>query len=51
MVFHGSPLRLSGAEPRRRALAPDLGAHNAEVYGELGIDAAELEALAEARVI
>lgn len=49
--FHGSPLRLSGAEPRKRALAPELGADNAEVYGELGLTADELAALAQDRVI
>jgi crotonobetainyl-CoA:carnitine CoA-transferase CaiB-like acyl-CoA transferase len=51
IVFHGNPLRFSGAEPRERALAPDLGAHNAEVYGELGIGAAELARLAADGVI
>jgi len=42
VLFHGNPLRLSGAEPRARALAPDLGADNEAVYGELGRGAAEL---------
>jgi len=51
VVFHGNPLRYSDAEPRRLALAPDLGAHNAEVYAELGLGASELAALAEAGVI
>jgi len=51
VVFHGNPLRLSGAEPRRRALAPALGEDNAEVYGELGLGPAELEALAARGVI
>jgi len=51
VVFHGNPLRLSDAEPRERPLAPDLGADNADVYGELGLDAAELDRLARARVI
>ena len=46
VVFHGNPLRLSGAEPRSRALAPGLGEHNAELYGELGLGEAELAALA-----
>jgi crotonobetainyl-CoA:carnitine CoA-transferase CaiB-like acyl-CoA transferase len=47
VVLHGNPLRLSGAEPRERALAPRLGEHNREIYAELGIDAAELARLAE----
>ena len=51
VVFHGNPLKLSGAEPRAFALAPDLGAHNAEVYGELGLDVQDRERLAEAGVI
>jgi crotonobetainyl-CoA:carnitine CoA-transferase CaiB-like acyl-CoA transferase len=51
VVFHGNPLRFSDAEPRRRALAPDLGHDNAEVYGELGLAGDGLERLAEAGVI
>ena len=51
VLFHGNPLQFEGAEPRERALAPELGADNAEVYGELGIDADELERLARERVI
>ena len=51
VLFHGNPLKLSGAEPRARALAPDLGEHTAEVLGELGLDAAALEALAADGVI
>jgi crotonobetainyl-CoA:carnitine CoA-transferase CaiB-like acyl-CoA transferase len=51
VVLHGSPLRLAGAPPRARALAPDLGQDNAEVYGALGLDPAELAALAADGVI
>jgi len=51
VVFHGNPLKLSGAEPRKRPLAPDLGTHNAEVYAELGLTQADLERLAAAEVI
>jgi crotonobetainyl-CoA:carnitine CoA-transferase CaiB-like acyl-CoA transferase len=51
IVFHGNPLRLSGAEPRRLALAPRLGEHNAEVYGELGLGAEDLARLAAAGII
>jgi crotonobetainyl-CoA:carnitine CoA-transferase CaiB-like acyl-CoA transferase len=47
-----SPLRLHGAEPARAARNPNLGEHNAEVYGELlGIRAGELAELARAGVI
>jgi crotonobetainyl-CoA:carnitine CoA-transferase CaiB-like acyl-CoA transferase len=51
VVFHGNPLRFSGAEPRSRALAPSLGEANDELYGALGIDAAARAALAEKGVI
>jgi crotonobetainyl-CoA:carnitine CoA-transferase CaiB-like acyl-CoA transferase len=51
VVFHGSPLRFSEAEPRERALAPALGEHNREIYAELGIGEAELARLAVAGVI
>jgi len=51
VVFHGNPLRFSGAEPRARALAPDLGADNRDVYGELGIGEDDLARLAAAGVI
>jgi crotonobetainyl-CoA:carnitine CoA-transferase CaiB-like acyl-CoA transferase len=46
IVFHGNPLHFEGSEPRARALAPNLGEHNAEVFGEIGVDAAQLVALA-----
>jgi crotonobetainyl-CoA:carnitine CoA-transferase CaiB-like acyl-CoA transferase len=51
VVFHGNPLHFSGAEPRTRALAPDLGAHNREIYAEIGLEAADLARLAESGVI
>ena len=41
VVFHGNPLNFAGAEPRARALAPELGEANAEIYGALGIGAEE----------
>ena len=44
--------KLSRTPPGSRWLGPDLGAHNAQIYGErLGYDAAKLEALAAAGVI
>lgn len=51
VVFHGNPLHLSDTEPRRLPLAPDLGQHNAEVFAELGLGAADLERLAAEGVI
>jgi crotonobetainyl-CoA:carnitine CoA-transferase CaiB-like acyl-CoA transferase len=32
-------------------VGPDTGQDNAQVYGELGLDAAQLDALAAAKVI
>jgi crotonobetainyl-CoA:carnitine CoA-transferase CaiB-like acyl-CoA transferase len=51
VVFHGNPLRFSGAEPRERALAPRLGEHNREIYAELGLTERDLARLAEAGVV
>jgi crotonobetainyl-CoA:carnitine CoA-transferase CaiB-like acyl-CoA transferase len=50
-VFHGSALKLSGALPRERALAPELGEANAEVFGEIGVTEAELARLRERGVV
>ncbi len=51
IVFHGNPLQFSDTAPRARRLAPALGEHNAEVYAEIGVDAAELERLRAACVV
>jgi formyl-CoA transferase len=51
ILFHGNPLQLSGAEPRERALAPDLGADNDAVYAALGLRKEDLAQLAEEGVI
>jgi len=51
IYFHGNPLNFSGAEPRERSLAPDLGEANAQVYGELGLSSADLEGLEAAGVV
>jgi CoA:oxalate CoA-transferase len=51
VVFHGNPIKLSGADPRKIALAPDLGADNEAVYGELGLTAEDLARLRGTRVI
>ena len=51
IVFHGNPLRLSGTEPRERALAPALGEHNGEVFAEIGVGADELARLADEGVV
>jgi crotonobetainyl-CoA:carnitine CoA-transferase CaiB-like acyl-CoA transferase len=51
IVFHGSPLRFSGAEPRALALAPALAADNEDVYAEIGLTPADLAGLRERGVI
>jgi crotonobetainyl-CoA:carnitine CoA-transferase CaiB-like acyl-CoA transferase len=51
VLFHGNPLRFSGAEPRARALAPALGEANDEIYGALGVGVEERRELAEKGVI
>jgi crotonobetainyl-CoA:carnitine CoA-transferase CaiB-like acyl-CoA transferase len=51
VVFHGNAVKLSGAAPRERALAPDLGEANAEVFGEVGVSQAELAALKERGIV
>jgi crotonobetainyl-CoA:carnitine CoA-transferase CaiB-like acyl-CoA transferase len=51
VVFHGNALKLSGALPRERALAPELGEANAEVFGEIGVTKAELAGLSERGVV
>jgi crotonobetainyl-CoA:carnitine CoA-transferase CaiB-like acyl-CoA transferase len=51
VVFHGNPLRFSDAEPRARELAPDLAAHNREIYAEIGLGDDDLARLSEDGVI
>ena len=43
--------RLSCTPAVIRRRAPELGEHNAEVYGELGIDAGELARLTEEGIV
>jgi len=47
----GPAVKLSRTPTRVREPAPDLGAHNAQILGELGLDAAAIRALAEDEVI
>ena len=51
-LLDGNPWHLSASPPRLRRPAPEIGAHNEEVFGELlGLDADELRRLVEAGVI
>lgn len=43
--------RFSGRTARVPSVGPDTGQHNARIYGGLGVDAAQLAALKECRVI
>ena len=51
VVFHGNALKLSGLAPRERALAPELGEANAEIFGEIGVSAEQLAALKQRGVV
>ncbi len=51
VLFHGNALRFEGAEPRPRALAPELGEHTAEVLAEIGVGEADLAGLRERGVV
>ena len=49
--YPGAPYRFTKSPVRMRSRAPLLGEHNTEVFGELGLDGAELSRLAGAGVI
>lgn len=51
LTLPGPAYRLSRSTVRLRGPAPSLGQHNAELYGELGIDAEERRRLFETGVI
>ncbi len=51
MAMHSIPARLSETPGAIRRPAPEVGQHNGEILGEIGLDQAALEALAEAGVI
>jgi crotonobetainyl-CoA:carnitine CoA-transferase CaiB-like acyl-CoA transferase len=49
--YPGWPMQLSFLEAHHRRGAPTLGQHNEEVLTELGLTAAEIDALADEQVI
>ncbi|MFQ6026668.1 MAG: CaiB/BaiF CoA transferase family protein [Dehalococcoidia bacterium] len=52
MIYPGAPYKLSRSPWKLRHTAPQVGQHNIEVYcGDLGLSAADLEALAGAGAI
>ncbi|HJN91799.1 MAG TPA: CoA transferase [Dehalococcoidia bacterium] len=51
ITYPGAPYKLPASPWRIRRRAPQLGEDNASVYGELGIDAAELKSLRSDGVI
>jgi crotonobetainyl-CoA:carnitine CoA-transferase CaiB-like acyl-CoA transferase len=50
-LMPGAPFRMTGTPWRLRRPAPLLGEHNAEVYGELGLSAEEIDALQQEGVL
>src|SRR5262249_6065774 len=51
VTYPGAPYRFLRTPWRIARRAPRLGEHNAEIYGELGLGAAALEALRAERVV
>jgi crotonobetainyl-CoA:carnitine CoA-transferase CaiB-like acyl-CoA transferase len=51
VMLPGAPFKMSLTPWSLRRPAPRLGQHNVEVYGTLGLDAAELSRLQEQGVI
>ena len=51
LPMHAPPSRLSGTPARIRTPAPDIGEHNVEILGGIGVSQAELDLLREEGVI
>lgn len=50
-IYPGAPFKLSETPWKQRGRAPHVGEHNENVYGSLGMDAAELRRLKMKMVI
>lgn len=51
LVMPGRPVKFSGETEAPLIPAPGLGAHNAEIYGSLAVDATEIERLQQEGII
>ena len=51
LPMHAAVPRLSETPARMRSPAPDIGQHNDEIYGQIGISAADLQELKQAGVV
>lgn len=51
LPMHAAVPRMSGTPAQMRTPAPDIGQHNGEIYGAIGISDAELEKLKEEGVV
>ena len=51
LPMHAAVPRMSGTPAQMRSPAPDIGQHNGEIFGAIGITDAELEKLKEEGVV
>jgi len=51
LPMHAAVPRMSGTPAQMRSPAPDIGQHNGEIYGEIGITDADLDKLKEEGVV
>jgi crotonobetainyl-CoA:carnitine CoA-transferase CaiB-like acyl-CoA transferase len=51
LPMHASVPRMSGTPAQMRTPAPDIGQHNGEIFGEIGLSSADLEKLKQEGVV